>query len=116
VNDEWSTTSSGKLRAPKKTMGQLRIFWKTGCSRILGRFHLANHTEKALPCFIIRFVSGTLYATVELMGGVLKIRCRVSRGTSFDLPESTARAVICDAKASKVRFEVFSLSRETSKG
>jgi hypothetical protein len=61
------------------------------------------------------FGSG-IYATVELMGDGLKIRCRVSRGASFDLPESTARAVICDAKASKVRFEEFSLSREAAEG
>jgi hypothetical protein len=47
---------------------------------------------------------------------VQKRRCRVSRGASFDLPESTARAVICDAKASKVRFEEFSLSREAAEG
>lgn len=46
------------------------------------------------------------------MGSGLHIRCRVSRGASFDLLESTAKAVICDAKASKVRFEEFSLSRK----
>lgn len=44
-------------------------------------------------------------ATVELMGGGLRIQARISRGGDFCLPLSRARIVVCDAKESKVRCE-----------
>ena len=48
-------------------------------------------------------------ATVELLGGGLRIQARASRGGNFYLAPSQARIILCDAKESKVRFEDLSL-------
>jgi hypothetical protein len=67
LNYERSTTPSNKMRAPKKKMVSTRIFRETGCNPILVRFLLANHPQKALPCFIVRFVSGPLKSQLGLV-------------------------------------------------
>jgi hypothetical protein len=48
-------------------------------------------------------------ATVELMGGGLRIQARASRGGDFGLAPAEARIILCDARESKVRFEDMSL-------
>ena len=51
-----------------------------------------------------------IYAVVELLGGRFKFHCRLSRGGNFELQESQAKIIVCDAKKSEVYREDFTLA------